>query len=245
MKALLSRCTLRRSIGLVIEEQRIAISIVSVTPLSRRLVFGDVQACGGESTQTVLERMLGPWIKPGRGRTAQAGSWVQLGVPESQVFQAVVPITHTNRNAPPQTYFLEAVQATNIRSEERIIELLKLEIKKQPLACVAASPRVAIESLVGTMAGLGTRVGLAEPVPAALYRAGAYLPQATPRLEAVRAVLPRSTPGDRRDGRGVAAPLLAHIRPDPRPGDGRDPGRLLDPLDAVDGTAGSLCRSIR
>ncbi len=85
-----------------------------------------------------------------------------------------MPITHANRNAPAQTFFLEAVQATNIRSEERIIELLKLELNKQPLACVAASPRVAIESLIGTMSRLGTRVGLAEPVPAALYRAGAY-----------------------------------------------------------------------
>ncbi len=174
MKSLLSRCAVRRSIGLVIEERRIAISIVSATPLSRRQVFRDVQSCEGESAQEVLERVMGPWIKSRRGRQAEAGPWVQLGVPESQVFQAVVPITQANRNAPPQTYFLEAVQATNIRSEERIIELLKLELNKQPLACVAASPRGAIESLVGMMGGLGTRVGLAEPVPAALYRAGAY-----------------------------------------------------------------------
>jgi hypothetical protein len=174
MTALLSRCTLRRSIGLVIEDRRIAISIVSATPLGRRHVFGDVQACDGESAQAVLEKMLGPWIKRGRGRKAEVGPWVQLGVPESQVFQAVVPITHANRNAPPQTFFLEAVQATNIRSEERIIELVKLELNKQLLACVAASPRVAIESLIEMMGGFGTRVGLAEPVPAALYRAGMY-----------------------------------------------------------------------
>ena len=55
-----------------------------------------------------------------------------------------MPITQANRNATPQTFFLEAVQATNVRAEDRIIDLLKLELNKQPLACVAASPRGAI-----------------------------------------------------------------------------------------------------
>jgi hypothetical protein len=174
MKSLLSRCTLRRSIGLVIEEGQIAISVVSATPLSHRQVFRMVQPCEGESVQAVLEKVLGPLIKSGQGRKGQGRPWVQLGVPESQVFQAAVPITHANRNAPAQTFFLEAVQATNIRSEERIIELIRLELKKQPLACVAASPRAAIESLIELMDGLDLRVGLAEPVPAALCRAGAH-----------------------------------------------------------------------
>jgi hypothetical protein len=39
---------------------------------------------------------------------------------------------------------------------------------------VAASPRVAINSMIEIMNGLGTRVGLAEPAPDALYRAGAF-----------------------------------------------------------------------
>jgi len=174
MKALLSRCALRRSIGLVIENGRIAVSVVATTPLGRQQVFRSVQACDGESPHAVLERLLQPWIKRGWGRKVKVAPWVQLGVPESQVFQAVVPITQANRNAPPQSYFLEAVQATNIRAEDRIIDLLKLELNKQPLACVAASPRGAIAGLVDMMNGLGTRVGLAEPAPAALYRAGAF-----------------------------------------------------------------------
>ena len=118
--------------------------------------------------------MLEPWV-PARGaKRAKPKPWVQLGVPESQVFQAVVPIASTNRNATPQSFFLEAVQATNVRAEDRIIDVLKLELNKQPLACVAASPRGAITGLMEMMDGLGTRVGMAEPAPAALYRAGAY-----------------------------------------------------------------------
>ena len=82
--------------------------------------------------------------KPTRAKKTGAGPWVQLGVPESQVFQAVVPISPANLNATPQSYFLEAVQATNIRAEERIIDLLKLDLDKHSMACVSASPRAAI-----------------------------------------------------------------------------------------------------
>jgi hypothetical protein len=174
MKALLSLCTLRRSIGLVIDDQRIAVSVVATTPLGRKQIFSEVRACDGEPPQAVLKGLLDPWIKQGRGGKAKVGPWVQLAVPESQVFQAVVPITHANLNATPQSYFLEAVQATNVRAEERIIDLLKLDINKQSIACVAAVPRVAINSMIEMTDGLGTRVGLAEPAPAALYRAGAF-----------------------------------------------------------------------
>jgi hypothetical protein len=174
MKALLSRCALRRSIGLVIDDRWIAISVVVTTPLGRQQIFNKVQACDGEPPRDVLGRLLDPWINHGRTKKAKVGPWVQLGVPESQVFQAVVPINPANLNSSPQSYFLEAVQATNIRAEERIIDLLKLDLNKHSMACVSASPRAAITSMIAMMDGLGTRVGLAEPVPAALYRAGAF-----------------------------------------------------------------------
>jgi hypothetical protein len=178
MKALLSLFTLRRSIGLVIDDQRVAISVVVTTPLGRKQVVSEVRACDGKPPQDVLESLIDPWIKQGRARKATVRPWVQLAVPESQVFQAVVPITHANLNATPQSYFLEAVQATNVRAEERIIDLIKIELNKQPVACVAASPRVAINALIEMMDGLGTRVGLAEPAPDALCRAGAFYQKA-------------------------------------------------------------------
>src|SRR5262249_47177072 len=115
--------------------------VVATTILGRRQLFYQAHDCDGEPPQAILARLLDPWINQGRGSKNRLGPWVQLGLPESQVIQAVVPITHSNRNAPPQTYFLEAVQATNVRAEERIIDLIKLEINQQPLACVAASTR--------------------------------------------------------------------------------------------------------
>jgi hypothetical protein len=125
--------------------------------------------------------MLTPWLGAGRDRQAKAkgkagvdrGPWVQVALPESRAFQAVVPVTAANRTSPPQAFFMEAVQATNLRAEERIIDLIKLDLNKQPLVCLAASPRPTIQGLMTMLEDLGTRVALIEPAPAGLFRAGA------------------------------------------------------------------------
>jgi hypothetical protein len=171
--SLLRRCAVRPSIGVAVDAERIAVSVMATTPLGRRHVFGHVQMCDGNTPQAVLERLLYPWVSKPKGGNSGARPWVRIGVPEAQVFQAVVPVTHANKNAPPSAFFLEAVQATNVRAEERIIDLLRLELNKQPLACVAAAPRAVVESLIASVTELGARIGLAEPTPAALYRAAA------------------------------------------------------------------------
>jgi hypothetical protein len=181
MKSLLSRCTGWRTIGLSIDEQRVALRVVMATPWGTREVARDVRSCDGEPPETILEPMLAPWLRAGRGRQARSpgkagadrGPWVQVALPESRAFQAVVPVTAANRTSPPQAFFMEAVQATNLRAEERVIDLIRLELNKQPLACLAASPRPVVQGLMETLGNLGTRVALIEPAPAGLFRAGA------------------------------------------------------------------------
>ena len=233
MKALLSLCTLRRSIGLVIDDQRVAVSVVLTTPLGRKLVFSEVLACDGERAQDVLKRLLDPWTKQARGKKAKLGPWVQLAVPESQVFQAAVPITHANLNATPQSaYFLEAVQATNVRAEDRIIDLIKIELNKQPIACVAAAfPRddQRLDRVDG-LAGNPGRTGRAGPRRGSI--ASVPLPKGAGHLKADCAVLSRPAASNRGAGRGYAAPFLAHLRFTTRRGVDHDPGRQHDPLDA-------------
>ena len=181
-----NRIGLRPAIGLAIEDQQISLSVVATTPGGRKEVVRDVQSCADEPQETVLERMLAPWLgKPrdplqktsGKSKHARR-PWVQVALPESRVFQAVVPITGANRSSPPQAYFMEAVQATNLRAEERVIDLVKLEMDKQPLACLAASPRPVITGLIAMLEGIGTRVALIESAPAGLFRAGAFLKKA-------------------------------------------------------------------
>src|SRR5437764_890797 len=152
------------AIGLVIEDKQISLSVVATTPRGRKEVVHDRQSCEGEPPETILERLLKPWLgtrqAPGEKKPGKASReyqpWVQIAVPESKVFQAVVPITGANRSAAPEALFMEAVQATNLRAEERMIDLIKLELNKHPLACLAASPRVFITELIETLNRLGT-----------------------------------------------------------------------------------------
>jgi hypothetical protein len=182
MTSLLSRLSLWPAIGLVIEDQEISLSVVATTPAGRREVVRDVQSSQGKAREDVLTKMLAPWLPPALdpkkrrtlGMRRSRRPWLQIAIPESRVFQAVVPITGANRSAPPQAFFMEAVQSTNLRSEERIIDLIKLEIDKQPLACLAASPRQVITELIDLLHGLGARVAMIEPGPAGLVRAGGF-----------------------------------------------------------------------
>jgi hypothetical protein len=52
--------------------------------------------------------------------------------------------------------------------------MAKIDLGDRPLACVAAAPRALVESSIEMMSRLGTRVGLIEPAPASLSRAGAH-----------------------------------------------------------------------
>jgi hypothetical protein len=174
MKSLLSRFAWRRTIGLVIHSHQIALSVMATTPRGRREIFREVQYYYDEATlRTAVEKVLQPWVNQGQGKRAGVKPWVQVGLSETQVFQAVVPITGSNRSAPPQNFFLEAVGPMSLRPEDRIIDLVKLELNKQPLACLAACPRDVVPGLIEMIDGLGARVAVVEPAPAALCRAGA------------------------------------------------------------------------
>ena len=54
------------------------------------------------------------------------------GLPEARVFQAAVPITPPTSQHTAQNFFLEAVQATNVRAEDRIVELVKVDARRPP-----------------------------------------------------------------------------------------------------------------
>ena len=171
MRALWKRMRYRPAIGLVIDQEQIAMSVVASTPTGRVEIASDLQDYGVESVETVLRRMLEPWVPHRGSRKAKAGPWVQIGLPESRVFQATLAITPANRLSSPQNFFLEAVQATNLRAEDRIIDLLKVEFYKQQLACLSAVPRAQIVEIMDMLSGLGTRVAVIEPVPMGLLRA--------------------------------------------------------------------------
>ncbi|HZW34300.1 MAG TPA: hypothetical protein VFF52_26490 [Isosphaeraceae bacterium] len=164
---------LRPAIGLVIDQDQIAMSVVATTPRGRREIARQTQRCDGQSPEEVLGKLLEPWVSAAVAKRTRAGPWVHVGIPQARVFQATLPITSSNRQNTPQSFFLEAVQATNLRAEDRIIDLIKLELDKQPLACVCACPRATVTELAEMLERLGTRVAVIEPAPLGLFRAAA------------------------------------------------------------------------
>ena len=144
------------AIGLMIEEQQIAMSVTVASLRGRREVARETRRFENQPADEVLKTMLTPWVDPKGVSRSSARPWVRIGLPEARVFQAAVPITPANRQHTPQNFFLEAVQVTNVRAEDRIVELLKVELENQQLACVAASPRGVIESSIEMMNRLGT-----------------------------------------------------------------------------------------
>ena len=162
------------AIGIMIDQNRIAMCITAATARGRRKIAQEIHDCDERDQEKVVGRMLERFVGPSGAKRRKPGPWVRLGLPEARVFQAALAVTPANQQNTAQNFFLEAVQATNVRAEDRIVDLIKLELGGRGLACVAASPRGAVESSIAVISRVGGRVGLLEPGPAALFRAGSY-----------------------------------------------------------------------
>ncbi|WP_165220487.1 hypothetical protein [Aquisphaera insulae] len=161
----------RPAIGLVIGQQQVALSVVATTPRGRREVVRDLREYEGDALPAAVHDLLRPWLPPAHSR--HPGPWVQVALPESRVFQSAMAITPSNRLSSPQNFFLEAVQSTNLRAEDRILDLIKLDVGKNPLACLCACPRALVAALAEMFGQMGARLAILEPSPAGLMRAAA------------------------------------------------------------------------
>src|SRR5262249_24815997 len=119
---------LRPAIGLVIDQRQIAVCITAATARGRREVSHEVQETDDRNQEEVVGRMLERWLSPAGAKRRKSRPWIRLGLPEARVFQAALPITSANHQHTPQNFFLEAVQATNVRAEDRVVELIKVDV---------------------------------------------------------------------------------------------------------------------
>ena len=189
------------AIGLMIDQKQIAMCVTAATAKGRREIAHEIHDCDERNQEEIVGRMLERWLSAPGAKRRKPGPWVRLGLPEARVFQAALPITPANHQHTAQNFFLEAVQATNVRAEDRIVELIKVELGGRPLACVAASPRNVVESSIGMISRLGGACRTDRAGPRRALSRGRVLQQSTARLEAVRSFLPRRAPCHRRPGR--------------------------------------------
>ncbi len=164
---------LRPAIGLIIDPQQVALSVVATTAVGRREVHRDLRFHAEDGLDAVLASMLKPWL-PSATRRSRSRPWVQIGLPGSRIFQATVPINASNRHHSPQNFFLEAVQTTNLRAEDRIIDLVRFDLNKQSFACLAACPTALVSEQAEILERLDLRIASMEPAPSGLLRAGEH-----------------------------------------------------------------------
>lgn len=161
---------IRPAIGVVVDDRRVALSVVASALGRRREIARDVRDRQGEPLHVVLERMLAPWVDGPGGKPRRRKAWVQVGIPESQVFQASVPMSAANRSLSAQSLFLEAVQSTNLRAEDHVFDLRKIDVAKRSLSIVSACRREVVAGLIDALGQAGAQVASAEPSPSALLR---------------------------------------------------------------------------
>ena len=85
--------------------------------------------------------MLEPWLARPRRSDGNPGHGYGSAFPRRRVVPSGAADHAANHSHSPQNFFLEAVQATNVRAEDRIVELIKVDVSKQPACRVVLYPR--------------------------------------------------------------------------------------------------------
>ena len=133
MKALLSRFASRRSIGVVIDGSADCNFRGGDHALGRQRGLPTTSR-PATASPAGRPRAVAPAVDeadPSQEERSR-GRGFNSACPSRRCFRRWCRSPRRTCNASPQSYFLEAVQATNVRAEERIIDLLKLDLNKQP-----------------------------------------------------------------------------------------------------------------
>ena len=102
------------AIGLMIDEQQIAMSVTVASLRGRRELARETAALRKSARRGSPQGVAHTVGRPDGSFACSARPWVRIGLPEARVFQAAVPVTPANRQHTPQNFFLEAVQVTNV-----------------------------------------------------------------------------------------------------------------------------------
>ncbi len=169
MKEWLAKYVIRKSIGVAISDQQVALCVVAFTPLGWVEVGRQVESSVPDRLEESLGRLLAPWIGRG-GKT----SWpVTLGLPTLRVFYTTRPLSVANSSASPELMLQEVLQTPHAGSDDMAVDLIKCSPGKRPLATLASCRKRYLSGLVTTLVERGARLSRAEPAPCALVRLAA------------------------------------------------------------------------
>jgi hypothetical protein len=167
VKAVLTKFTPYKGIGLYIGEHEVAVSQVASTPLGQVEIARHCETYEPEQLAAVVTRLVKS-LAGSRNRIVP----VALGICARRVFYSTRPYRTENNGATPQALLREVWHSPNVCIDEMTVEMVTSEFGKDKLASLVSCRTEYLAGLLKMLTGCGIRPVLTEPSPFALLRAG-------------------------------------------------------------------------
>jgi len=167
VKAVLTRFTPYKGIGLYIGEHEVFVSQVASTPLGSSEIVHASDSYEPENLAETITNLIAPLA----GSRKRACS-VTLGICPRRVFYSTRPSRVESAPSEPQTLLREVLQSPNACIDEMTAEMQSSVFGKNKFVSIVSCRTVYLADLLKTLQKCGIRPLRTEPAPLALLRAG-------------------------------------------------------------------------
>jgi hypothetical protein len=168
VKAVLTRFTPYKGIGIYVGEHEVFVSQVASTPLGSSEIAHASEPYEPDKLAETITRLIAPL-----SRSRKRPCSVTLGLCPRRVFYSTRPTRVESAPAEAQTLLREVLQSPNVCIDEMTVEMQTSEFGKIKLASVVSCRTEYLAGLLKILKKCGVRPLRTEPAPLALLRAGA------------------------------------------------------------------------
>jgi hypothetical protein len=187
MKSLFAKFALRKTVGVYLDENEIALSEVAATPLGPVEIARRSVPHGSKGLATALTDALAPSARRRRRPWPTA-----VGLPASRVFFSTRPI-NSHGSTSPEELLQQSLYSPNVRVDDYVIELIKAGLGKTPVASVAACRKKHLTAVIAGLSEAKIRPHRVEPGPCGLLRGASHYCRTPRRAKFVLRVVCNST----------------------------------------------------
>jgi hypothetical protein len=167
VKAVLTRFTPYKGIGLYIGEHEVFVSQVASTPFGSSEIAHASEPYEPDKLAETVTRLIAPLA-----RSRRRACSVTLGLCPRRVFYSTRPTRVESAPAEAQTLLREVLQSPNVCIDEMTVEMQTSEFGKSKLNSVVSCRTDYLAGLLKALQKCGVRPQRTEPAPLALLRAG-------------------------------------------------------------------------
>jgi len=180
MKTLLAKLS-RKAIGVYIGDREVTVSHVAATPLGPVEITCQSARYEPDQLATTIEHLLAPCFGSRKRRRLP----VVLGLPTVRVFFSTRPIRTSKSDASPQVLLHEVLQSPAISIDDMVVDLVKTQPGKRPVASIVSCPKKYLAGLLGALEQYKVRPARTEPAACGLLRLAVQLHRAPRRSRVV------------------------------------------------------------